>query len=157
MVSVSPQNLSPGQSWIARGFVIHGKSPMIRLARSLRPLGAVSLFCLALGCSGKPPETTTVSGTVTYRDKPYSMATIVFTNDKGASASSMVWDGKFKVERVPIGENIRVTLTVKPFLDELQTLQVQYDSLPPDKKGILERLKKEGKNWREEKVSAAEK
>lgn len=66
---------------------------------------SVSFFILtlaipAVGCGSKA----TVTGTVTYKDKPIPSGTILFAPDSGApSVNAPINDGKYTAERVPTG------------------------------------------------------
>lgn len=69
---------------------------------------ATALFCAALlpllGCGGGG-GTGTVSGKVTYRDKPLPGGYITFVPEKGSSVArgDIEKDGSYRVEKVPVG------------------------------------------------------
>jgi hypothetical protein len=68
---------------------------------------ALSLFVGATGCGSKG----TVTGKISYRDKPVPGGTIFFlTEGKGTFESKIQPDGKYTVENVPAG-------TVKIYLE----------------------------------------
>jgi hypothetical protein len=70
-------------------------------------LSALLLY-LAGGCGGKPVGE--VSGSVTYQGQPIVLGTIGFIDAAGAISTGIIRDGKYQVERVPVGE---VTITVQ--------------------------------------------
>jgi hypothetical protein len=73
--------------------------------RSLRRGLVVSVFLLAIGC-GKG----TISGKVTYKDKPLTGGKVVFTTEKGKAVEGPIDDdGNYTVKGVPTG-TARVTV-----------------------------------------------
>jgi hypothetical protein len=65
-------------------------------------MAAAGLFGFVVGCGG--PATGNVSGTIKYKDKPLTAGSILFINDKGKSAQGTIAEGKYSVEKAPVGE-----------------------------------------------------
>lgn len=83
----------------------HGK----RRAGFVFWLGWAAAVAFVMGCSDKGPERTIVSGAVTYKGKPISDGTILFTplaTSQVPSAGASIIDGSYKVDvhgGVPVG------------------------------------------------------
>jgi len=82
-------------------------APTMKLTRARLPLlaGLAFLLVAALsGCGGDPVAT--VSGKVTYLDKPLPGGTVIFsTADFAKSATAEIKpDGTYSVSRVPLGD-----------------------------------------------------
>jgi hypothetical protein len=59
----------------------------------------VCLLLLLAGCSSKG----TVSGTVTFQGKPLPSGNVMFVPEHGPAVSGIIDDGKYTVEKVPVG------------------------------------------------------
>jgi hypothetical protein len=71
------------------------------------PLGGAWTLLLLVGCG---PSTGTITGKVTYDDKPLTSGTVMFLADDNRSfPSSISSDGTYKVENVPLG-HVRITV-----------------------------------------------
>jgi len=74
-----------------------------------RYLGLLLLLTLALLNSGCGPQFATVNGKITFQGKPIPFGTITFTDRQGKTASGVIENGEYQLERVPTG---RVVVTV---------------------------------------------
>jgi hypothetical protein len=65
---------------------------------------AVSLGLVALICAGCTPPTGTVSGTVTYKNKPVPSGSVMLVTDNNGSFQGAIdKNGAYTVEGVPVG------------------------------------------------------
>jgi len=73
----------------------------------------------AVVCGGRlsaaDDELVTVEGRVTFKGKPLTDATITFHLKGDQFVGAKIKDGKYRVDRVPVGENFPVTLASKKF------------------------------------------
>lgn len=75
----------------------------MQLSTSLR-LPALTLFVTALAVAGCGKSKATVSGKVTYQNKPVKGGNISFVSSKGAVSGEINEDGTYTVDGVPTGE-----------------------------------------------------
>lgn len=66
-------------------------------------LFGASLGLAALLCAGCGPATTTMSGTVTYKNKPLTSGIVTFVTDQGSANGTIDKEGSYTVETVPVG------------------------------------------------------
>jgi hypothetical protein len=72
-------------------------------------VAAAGLLGLAAGCGG--PPTGNVSGAIKYKDKPLTAGVVTFINTDGKSWSGPIVDGKYSVDKAPVGE-VKISVQV---------------------------------------------
>lgn len=78
------------------------------------------------GCGGAGPTTHTVSGQVTYRDKPVTTGTVMFYPEKGPAATSTI-DSNGRYQLQAVAGRHRVSIIAQPPLPD----DFNPDNLPP--------------------------
>lgn len=73
--------------------------------------GAMATIVLAAATSGCGQQSGTISGNVSFQDKPISIGTIAFISQDGIVASGTIENGIYTVEGVEVGPNATVTVT----------------------------------------------
>lgn len=71
----------------------------------------VLMGLLGLATAGCSPTTGSVSGKVTFEGKDLPVGTVIFHPEKGTPVSGSIFEGKYTVEKVPLGE-AKVGITV---------------------------------------------
>ena len=79
-------------------------------------LGFLLVFLpLLAGCSSSPPGTYSVSGTVTFNEKPLPEGNILFSNADGTGvpAAGVIRNGKFRINATPGKKQVAIFATRK--------------------------------------------
>lgn len=80
--------------------------------RTSRRLACLVLPCLILAAAGCGGKKATLTGSVRYRNQALPSGTVTFFNaDKQIVGSSSISDGKYTVEKVPVG-SVKVSVMV---------------------------------------------
>jgi hypothetical protein len=90
---------------------------MKRFAIIGRCVGTLGVVCILLALAGCGARTGTVSGTITYQDKPLGNGRVMFINQKDPSKASQALiqpDGSYTATNVPLGP---ATITVETIPD----------------------------------------
>jgi hypothetical protein len=83
----------------------------ISYARKAALLGTALLLTCVVGCGGSG----TVSGKISYKDKPLPVGVIYFKSESGKAVSGPIKDGSYRVENVPAGTaKIGIELPILP-------------------------------------------
>ena len=70
---------------------------------------SVSLGLVALICAGCSPATSTITGTVKYKDKLLPGGSVTFVTANGTATGAINSEGAYTAEKVPVG-NAKVTV-----------------------------------------------
>jgi hypothetical protein len=96
---------------------------------SSRPVVALTLLTLAVGCAAKGD----VSGKVSYQGKPLVFGTVQFeASDKTIKQANIKEDGTYSIAGVPVGEAKVAVSSINPQSSDFQPLH-RGENLPPPK------------------------
>jgi hypothetical protein len=107
---------------------------------------------MVLTLAGCTKKTGTVTGKVTFKNKPLAVAKITFIGEKGSVQGDVI-EGVFTVAKVPVGEHIKVTVSTQALYDQVKNFEnIQQQTagkplpgagslpkgqeLPPEMKGL---------------------
>jgi hypothetical protein len=102
---------------------------------------------IVLGAAGCGRSPGTVKGTVTFKNKPLAVARITFIGEKGSVQGDVI-DGSFTVARVPLGDNVKVTVSTQSLYEQVRNFEYiqqqvagspllpKNKELPPELQGL---------------------